>query len=256
MMRRPTTDQSRLVTWLVASNVATLACVALWQTGAWRSVQRRWRLLLERVDGSRRRSSSGASEPSSPNGLGKLLGRDYVPPLPGPVAFTLNRACLCFLATADGETLSPHLSLMRFTYCKSLTKPGGEVLILSTRRDTLKYQTLIKNSRVALLVHDFSTESDADDRNYEVAVTGGARYSITLNGHVNEETGEIGEKYRAIHLQRNSTYAQFISGDDIAVVTVTLTSARVCDIHDSVRHYQRAAASADSPPTVWKETTR
>lgn len=41
-------------------------------------------------------------------------------------------------------------------------------------------------------MHDFVSEGEGDARNYEVAVTGGARYSITLNGCVTEETGDIG----------------------------------------------------------------
>ena len=47
--------------------------------------------------------------------LGGLLGKDYLPPLPQPVADALDRSCLCFLATAGTgrEMVEPHLSLMR-----------------------------------------------------------------------------------------------------------------------------------------------
>ena len=154
-----------------------------------------------------------------PSPLGGLLGKDYIPPLPEPVINVssrpavcihapatrsprrsslhvdprlppqvLNRACLCFLATASVELL-PHLSLMRFSYCKSLSAADDEairtspvpclprssptpyrtsgwhplcpdrlsptppappfaaplqcqVLVLSTRRETLKYKML------------------------------------------------------------------------------------------------------------------
>ena len=61
--------------------------------------------------------------------LGELLGKDYKPPLPHPIPQVLDEQCLCFLATTS--ELSPHLSLMRFTYCKSLREPGSEVLVLS-----------------------------------------------------------------------------------------------------------------------------
>jgi len=142
-----------------------------------------------------------ASLQTSP--LGGLLGKDYIPPLPEPVINVLNRACLCFLATASVE-LSPHLSLMRFSYCKPLSAADGEVLVLSTRRETLKYKMLTQNRNVALLVHDFVSEEEGDARNYEVAMTGSARYSITLNGRVTEEVGEMAEEYRAIHLKRNN----------------------------------------------------
>ena len=55
--------------------------------------------------------------------LGGLLGKDYLPPLPQPVADALDRSCLCFLATAGtgSEMVEPHLSLMRYTV---LTRPS------------------------------------------------------------------------------------------------------------------------------------
>ena len=61
------------------------------------------------------------------------------------------------------------------------------------------------------------------------------RHSITLNGSVCEQKGELAEQYRAIHLRRNEAYRQFIVGEDIAILTVEITQARVCDVHDSVR---------------------
>ena len=161
--------------------------------------------------------------------LGELLGRDYKPPLPHPIPQVLDEQCLCFLATTS--ELSPHLSLMRFSYCKSLEDPEGEVMIMSTQRNTKKYTILKENKNVALLVHGFESGRESDVENYND--TGKSRYSITLNGEVKEEQGELAEAYRAFHLQRNSEYSQFIVGDDIAVISVKLTSARVCDVNDS-----------------------
>ena len=184
---------------------------------------------------------------SRPQGaaLGGLLGKDYLPPLPQPVADVLNVACLCFLATSDAS--SPHLSLMRFTYTKSLTEAGGEVLVISTRRDTKKYAMLLVNSQVALLVHDFSSASAEDDANYSTR-QGKARYTITLNGTVQEAHGDVAERYRAVHLQNNISYRQFIEGSDIAIILVTLTSARVCDVNDSVRVYSKEGLAWHEAP--------
>ena len=63
----------------------------------------------------------------SEEALHGLLGQDYVPPLPQPVADALDRSRLCFLATAS--KLEPHLSLMRFTYTAGLdpNEPNSEV---------------------------------------------------------------------------------------------------------------------------------
>ena len=136
---------------------------------------------------------------------------------------------------------------MRFTYTKSLTEAGGEVLVISTRRDTKKYAMLLVNSQVALLVHDFSSASAADDANYSTR-QGKARYTITLNGTVQEAHGDVAERYRAVHLQNNASYRQFIEGSDIAIILVTLTSARVCDVNDSVRVYSKEGLAWHEAP--------
>jgi len=105
---------------------------------------------------------------SRPQGaaLGGLLGKDYLPPLPQPVADALDRSCLCFLATAgsESERVEPHLSLMRFTYTSGLdpNDDGGrsEVVVISTQRKTKKFDILTRNENVALLVHDFTTHRE------------------------------------------------------------------------------------------------
>ena len=92
--------------------------------------------------------------------LGKLVQRkrhdaknntscvELRPPFPDEVVQLLRSSVLCYLSTlADG---APHLSLMNFTYC-----PADEKIIMSTRRDTTKYRALLKNKRVAVLIHDF-----------------------------------------------------------------------------------------------------
>jgi nitroimidazol reductase NimA-like FMN-containing flavoprotein (pyridoxamine 5'-phosphate oxidase superfamily) len=183
--------------------------------------------------------------------LSGYLNEDYVPPLPQPIAIALERSCLCFLATSVSE--SPHLSLMRFTYCASLENPQDEVLVMTTRRDTKKYEMLGSNRQVALLVHEFSNDGAQDESTNYATVEGRSRYSITLNGLAQEATGELAEKYRQLHLLRNAGYKQFIEGDDIAVITVSLTGARVCDVHDSVRHYSRLGSP--SQPLAWEEVT-
>lgn len=194
-------------------------------------------------------SSDGEKSPRG-SGLGRLLGHDYTPPLPMPVAEALERSCLCFLATTS-SSLEPHLSLMRYTYTRSLDPdqdPNSEVMIISTQRKTKKFDILTQNENVALLVHDFQTHQDGDaDSNYDKLGTR-TKYSITLNGTTVVETGDMAEQYRSIHLERNRAYAQFIVGPDIAIVTVHLTRARVCDVNDQVTHYAR-----DNSGTRWTE---
>ena len=110
-----------LLVLLAVSNAAL--CVALWLNYRQRHQHGPSAQPHERPAGH-----TGADTRSS---LAPLVGSEYVPPLPQPVADVLNRTCLCYLATSAGD--SPHLSLMRFTYAMSLAKPGSEVLCLTRR---------------------------------------------------------------------------------------------------------------------------
>lgn len=40
-----------------------------------------------------------------------------------------------------------------------------------------------------------------------------------------------------MHLKNNPDYAQFIQGDQIAVLKVTVEKARMCDINDKVSYW-------------------
>lgn len=149
-----------------------------------------------------------------------------LPPLPDAVVSLLQISRLCFLATqADGE---PHLSLMNFTYCQS-----EELIIFCTRRNTKKYDQMLECPNVAILVHDFPHLATLP-----VGIQHGRSYSITLNGKaIPLPRAAVSERYRQIHLQNNQDYAQFIVGDDIAVILVKVNSARLCDIKDNVTQW-------------------
>ena len=107
---------------------------------------------------------------------------------------------------------------------------------------------------MALLVHDFNTSADADATNYQ-QMDGRTRYSITLNGVVSVQEGELAERYRAIHLAANPAYTQFIVGDDIAIITVDLKRARVCDVNDRVTHFARGNSVVGANVHAWSEVS-
>ena len=104
------------------------------------------------------------------------------------------------------------------------------------------------------LVHDFATHVDEVNHDYS-SVGGRPKYSITLNGRVRVEEGALAERYRKVHLAHNPAYSQFIVGEDIAIITVHLQRARVCDVNDRVHHFARQdgakrwADVTDSPPS-------
>lgn len=146
------------------------------------------------------------------------------PPLPATVRRVLSRCRFAYLSTADVDSSSSHLSLMRFTYLAD-----EETIVLSTNRRTKKYDMLERgNTGVALLVHDFP-----EDRSAAANLTG--EYSITLNGKCSVVKDVVlAEKYRAAHLNNNPEYPQFIVGEDIAILLVDVVSARICNINDEV----------------------
>ena len=149
------------------------------------------------------------------------LGSKFKPPFPQAVRNLLSKCRLAYLSTVDTDAASSHLSLMRFTYVHD--EEDGEIVVMSTNRKTKKFDMLRKQKGVALLVHDFAEEGKE------------GQYSITLNGDCRIVTDlSKEERYRRLHLEHNPDYPQFIVGDDIAILCVDVTSARICNIHDQV----------------------
>ena len=147
------------------------------------------------------------------------------PPFPQTLRDMLSKCRLAYLSTVQTMEKSSHLSLMRFTYLHD--EIDGEVIIMSTNRNTKKFEMLRQQQGVALLVHDFDKESPSDI----------AGRSITLNGQCRILSGADEERYRAAHLAHNPDYPQFIVGKDIAVLCINVSSARICDLNDKVEHW-------------------
>ena len=155
------------------------------------------------------------------------------PPFPQPIVDLLQSACLCHMGVTleDGKT---HLCLMNFTYV-----PEEEIIVLTTRRNTTKYEAIEKLDLVTLLIHDFPTDKAARAADGAYAKT----HSITLYGGVTILSGEDAEQMRSKHLLRHGDkYSQFIIGDDIAVLQVVISSAKLCNIHDEVTTWDAKCA--------------
>ena len=108
------------------------------------------------------------------------------PPFPQPIVDLLQSACLCHMGVTleDGKT---HLCLMNFTYA-----PEEEIIIMTTRRNTTKYQAIQKLDLATLLIHDFPTDKAARAADTAYAKT----HSITLYGNVTILSGEDAEQMR------------------------------------------------------------
>lgn len=167
-----------------------------------------------------RATDNDACSSSNSNNDGSLIK----PPFPQTLRDMLSRCQLAYLSTVDTSACSSHLSLMRFTYLHDET--DGEIVVMSTNRNTKKFDMLQQQKGVALLVHDFDSASQQTQRR-----------SITLNGTCRILDGSSEEKYRRAHLAHNPEYPQFIVGPDIAVLCIDVQSARICDLNDKVIHW-------------------
>ena len=186
---------------------------------------------------------------------------EYLPPLPLIVTRTLEKTLFCYLATCEAN--EPHLSLMNFSY------KDGEGIIMSTRTNTKKFQSLISNPSVAVLVHDFQSTVTlqpaapiADDSSASSIVdsasastsppisanpagpTTSGSCSITVYGRIEVITEkEKADELREFHLLKNPKYPQFIVGEDIAILRIMPTRARICDIRDKVEDWKSGSSS-------------
>jgi len=115
---------------------------------------------------------------------------------------------ICFLATCQSD--KPHLSMMNYTYL-----PEEELIIISTRKNTKKFFNMQKNPAVALLI-------------YRIPL------SCTIYGRADVEKGQRTEFYRTLHLAHHRDMQQFISGPEIAIITIRMESAMTADLQDEV----------------------
>ena len=106
---------------------------------------------------------------------------------------------------------------------------------MSTNTKTKKFDMLSRQKGVALLVHDF--DKAQIDGTADKVITKESTRSITLNGDCRILSGADEERYRKAHLAHNPDYPQFIVGEDIAVLCIDVTSARICDLNDKVVHW-------------------
>ncbi len=138
-----------------------------------------------------------ASPGGSPRAVKGMETKQIKPPFPQEVASLLNRTRLCYLSTT-GKEGEPHLSLMNFTYVQD-----EEIIIVSTRRDTLKARNILESKKIAILIHDFPHL-----RKGKVPEEG-CTYSITLYGTAKIQEGETAEKYTQFQINYKSVVSNF-----------------------------------------------
>jgi hypothetical protein len=145
-------------------------------------------------------------------------------PFPPAWVAVLSSARLSYLATvsaSDGGLPVPHLSLMAMSFLDDAEL--GAIFIFSTRRDTKKFENLMRNPTCCILSHDFAprAEGGGDARLH-------GSLSITCTGTVRVLSGAEEARLRAEHLRRQPAhYRHFIEGDAAVVVLPPETAQAV-----------------------------
>lgn len=123
---------------------------------------------------------------------------------------------VCYLATCkDNE---PYLSLMNFTFDEE-----SQRVILSSRRNSKKFKNILNNREVSLLLHNDNPGTALEDI-----------ISVTINGKAYEEKDDQKDYYQKLHATKHNDRHQFIIGDEIAILSVSIDKINTSDIHDQV----------------------
>jgi len=157
--------------------------------------------------------------------------RDFSTQEPGDIEDTilrvLERNRLAVLATQrNGQ---PHASLMAFTPLE-----GVRFLAFATYRDTLKYESIRQDRRVAILV---------EDRQSYVRRSG-KRLVLTALGEAIETSEEERLAHIATHLSRHPGLRRFLSSPACEFMRVAVRAYQVVSGIDDVRWYEIREPSA------------
>lgn len=160
-------------------------------------------------------------------------------PLPDNVHSLLAKSKFLHLATCANN--APHVSLMNYTLISS--GPYENQILFSTPKNTKKYQNLIANPRVSILIHDWTTS--VEDQSLRTMIENINKneigdVSITLDGHVTKtfnEGDDDYEKFKELHLEVNPRARAFVNGDT-AFVLVKIDVSKVSDSNNNVEEYK------------------
>lgn len=133
--------------------------------------------------------------------------------MPKNIIKILENENLCAMATSLDD--QPYLSLMNFTYVEPENK-----IILSSRKNSKKYNNIQKNKNISLLVSSNSPKKS-------VTFLGTA---LTLSPGDNNE-----EYYRKLHA-KNCDMPQFILGDNIGLIIFSIEKIIISDNQDQVEY--------------------
>ncbi|ODV65289.1 hypothetical protein HYPBUDRAFT_163527 [Hyphopichia burtonii NRRL Y-1933] len=176
--------------------------------------------------------------------------------LPDSVVKLLKSTRFVHLATCKDNF--PHVSLMNYTY---YSKENEYYIITTSPKKTTKYENIISNPNVSLLVHDWISARNPDEstsdsvankrRNslYELLTNLNkseiSSVSVMINGkaeilspHTDLEKFNF---FKSLHLNNDSIDAiqskNYIESEDIALILIKVSSVKVTDTNDNVESY-------------------
>ncbi|KAK9379597.1 uncharacterized protein V2V93DRAFT_373139 [Kockiozyma suomiensis] len=154
----------------------------------------------------------------------------------------------------------PHVSLMNYTYLpegSALPYESDAVIIVTTERHTKKFFNITANPRVSILVHDWvskqtsTTPSSAGPNGltqFLLSMNQAELSSIsaTLNGIARIVTDPTEEKFFKDRLLASnpSDARTFIDAEDVALIAIKVSSARVVDNDNNVVKWKDAGAES------------
>ncbi|MFT5658158.1 MAG: nitroimidazol reductase NimA-like FMN-containing flavoprotein [Gammaproteobacteria bacterium] len=128
-----------------------------------------------------------------------------------------------FAVMATQQEGQPHASLMAFT-----PMSGIRYLILATYRTTLKYSSLSKDGRVAVLINN-------------CIATGPSKYRdlvITAHGIATEIADDDREMVKQAYLARHPDFNDFLASADCALLRVVVSAYEVVSSTLDAQWYQ------------------
>ena len=142
---------------------------------------------------------------------------DFDPKVRDRIINVLNSQKIAVLGTSKED--EPYSCLVSFAFTEDLKK-----IVFATMRQRLKYQNMIANPRVTLIIDNRDVyNSDFNDTT-----------SITVVGTANDIKDEERLKYASLLIDRHPTLADFVNSPDCAVMKVEIDRYYVVSEFESV----------------------
>lgn len=172
--------------------------------------------------------------------------------LPESVTKLLNSTRYVHLATCLDNI--PHVSLMNYTYYHG----NEDYIIITTPKGTTKYENMVSNPNVSLLLHDWmSAKTTSEEPNEPVAKrrnslyefltnlnkTEISRVSVMISGNAEEIpiNSDIYDFYKSLHLNNSSIdkvqAENYIKDGNNALFVVKIEQCKVTDTDNNVEEF-------------------